>query len=352
MSIGSPAKVNSAKRPRRGVLALLLLGAAATALAVAAAAWHFKDRWLPAKDGVRPGVANEVPAAALADYTPEDTAAVLVVNVSELRRTPGLGERLPALLAPWVGEGLLPRRLGLVGVDLLRDTDVVTLLVTDSDRAHPLLLLRGRFDAARFQVAPGRLREVTEETPAGRFRLYEDADGAKAAPGYFAAVGTEYLLFSESKAQVVAALAGAAEGRKPLPRDSGLRDALERLDRRQAVWGAAALDRLRPMPRLQRGIADSAIRPVLDQAVRIEGGLDVSGKLTLHARLDAANPDEAETLAERAADLTKQCWIALEALTPGTDYPKGAEPLLRLLAGAKVERDGSSVTLRSSIDPR
>ncbi len=118
------------------------------------------------------------------------------------------------------------------------------------------------------------------------------------------------------------------------------------------MWGAASLGRLRPLTRLQPRLADSAIRPVLEHAVRIEGGVDVSGAVTLNVRLDAADPDEAEALAERAADLTKQCWIALEAFTPGTDYPKGAEPLLRLLAGARVERDGSSVTLRSSVDPR
>src|SRR5260370_5203982 len=132
MSIGSLASVNKAEWPRRGGSALLLVGAAATALAVAAVAWHFKGRWLPPKDGVRPGVANDVPAAALADYTPEDTAAVLVINVGELRRTPGLGERLPALLGPWGREGLLTRRLGLVGLDLLGDPDGGTLLVKES----------------------------------------------------------------------------------------------------------------------------------------------------------------------------------------------------------------------------
>jgi hypothetical protein len=247
---------------------------------------------------------------------------------------------------------LLSRRLKLVGVDLLRDADAVCLLVTDTDRAHPLLLLRGRFDAARFQVAPGRLRELEEETPAGRFRLYEHAEAGGAAPGYFAAAGKEYLIFSESKGQVVAALTQAADPRRTSPRDTGLRLALERLDRRQAVWGAAVLERLRPMPRLEPRVADGVLRPILEQAVRIEGELDVSGELTLRVRLDAADPDAAEALAEKVRDCGKNCQAILLIGTAGKDYPREAEPLLHLLAGAEVERVGSSVRLSGRADAR
>jgi hypothetical protein len=334
-----------------------LLGAATVALAVAALAWFLRENWQswrmrrqPNQERIEPGLANEVSAGELDDYLPEDTAALLVVDYRRLRETPGALEHVRPLLHPTSGgEGLLPQRLDLVGVEPDQDVDGVCLLNGIDDTGYPLVLLRGRFDAGRFQVGPNRLRPLTAANSAATFHVYEYGDPKGTDTGYFAVIGTDCLLFSRSKDNVLTALRQTIQPRRVPLRDAALSEALQRVDRSKAVWGAASLNRLSTMPRLKPPVVDGALRPIVEQAVRIEGELDVrDGQLRLRVRLDAASAEETDKLVQKIEELKYACEAALMLGEAGKDYPRAVEPILRLLSEARIEREGTTVTVSGS----
>jgi hypothetical protein len=318
-----------ARRPWRILLLTALVGAGL----VLGAGWLLRD-WLP---GLGRSDEDQFAPDALAGYVPEDSGAVLTLDLQSIREAPVVRRHLEAPLRHLVrrGEGRLPW-LKLAGIDPLADVDWLQLSFAPESGAQPLWLARGRFDRARFQVGPGKLRTKTED----HFRVYEYA-GRPGPATTLAPVG-DILAFSETPARVTGALVHASHPGPSLVQDPILRELLSTVDRRQSLWLVASLPKLGPVARLDNFALELVLHPIMTHAESVHGGVRCGDDLRAEFHFRAVSEESAGKLAEL---IQSACGVAqtLPDL-PGID--PDLAPLLRLLGTGRLARQGKAVVLR------
>jgi hypothetical protein len=287
-------------------------------------------------------VAESFPALGLQEYLPGDAVAVFNLDVKRWREAPavqkGLQEALRQVLRKEeAGQGWLP----LAGIDPFRDFDDVRILLSARAVFDPLVIFRGRFDLSRFQTGPGELSRRVVSADGGRFALYEYQDRRRGEIVTVAPAG-DYLAVCDAQAPVLTALRNIAASGPTASLDNRLSELLEKVDRRQQFWLAVAMEKLRPVPRLDSKALELILRPILQHADGIWGGLtaaeDVRAEFVFQARDEAA----ARNLEEL---LRSSCEVAQGAhLLPGVD--EAALPLFRLAGSGEVSRDGTAVRLK------
>lgn len=274
---------------------------------------------------------------ALDGYLPPDAGAVYTLNPRPALDTPA-GRRLAVPMRqflekekadhPWVD---------YLGGDLLDETDGAQFIFCPPDLDHPLVLLRGRFDAARFAVGPGKLREASD----GPFAFFELAEPRPGAVASLAQVGG-CVAVCDSRPRFLAALNHAAAPAPAALQDARLHELLHQVDQKQFVWLAVSFDKLGPIPRLSDLGLETVLRPVLKHAESVRGGVAVGdavrGEFIFRARGDA----DAGQLEQ---DLTASCTVAQGAyLIPGLD--PSLLPLLEFMGTGTTTREGREITLR------
>jgi hypothetical protein len=316
---------------RRKAAAVL---AAVTALAVGL----ILPFWKPWRSYPEAPVVEHFPEGALDGYLPEDARGVLTVNLRPLPAAPAARKQFRKPLEQLIGRGEGDHPwMGLLGVDPFTDLDRIRVVFCTRGPDRPLWLARGRFDPARFQTGPGKLRERVEDG----FRVYEYTDPAGGRVTTLALAG-DTLAASDDRARVYAALAYAAGSRKAVRVDPALVKLLGKVDRGQALWLAVSLDKLGHVGRLPSLGLELMLRPVLKHARSARGGVtcaeDVRAEFHFEAR-DEAGADDLET------GLRSACETAAGASLLFRIEPD-LLPLLRLLATGEVTRDGLEVRLR------
>ncbi len=272
-------------------------------------------------------------ADALADYLPADAGAVYTLTLRQTLASPA-GRRLADPMRsfldtekgshPWMDD---------LGADPINDVDWAQFIFCPPDLDRPLVLLRGRFDPARFAVGPGKLHQTSD----GRFSFFE----LPGRPTALALVG-DYLVVCDSRPRFLAALNYAAAPRPAALEDARLAGLLRQVDRKQSVWLAVSVDQLGPVPRLTDFGLETVLRPVLRHAESVSGGVttadDVRGDFVFRAHTDA----DAKELDQ---DLIASCTVAQGAyLLPGLD--PSLLPLLEFMGTGATARDDRDVTLR------
>jgi hypothetical protein len=270
---------------------------------------------------------------ALADYLPADAGAVYTLDVRRTLESPA-GRRVVGPLRlfldkekgnhPWIDD---------LGADPVNDIDWAQFLFCPPDLDHPLVLLRGRLDAARLSVGPGKLGETSD----GPFTFFE-------LPGRATSLARagDTVAVCDSRPRFLAALNYAVAPRPVVLQDARLRELLRQVDRKQSVWLAVSFDKLGPVPRLADFGLETVLRPVLRYAESVRGGVtvgeDVRGEFVFRARTDA-------DAGELDQDLTASCTVAQGAyLIPGLD--PSLLPLLEFMGTGATSRDGREITLR------
>jgi hypothetical protein len=278
------------------------------------------------------------PPGALDNYLPPDTAAVVSIDLRELRDKgvldKPLGKELhEALTADELG---LPFRL--LGVDPAADVDTVRLAFSARDHGRPLVFLRGRFDRGRFQTGPGQLEEFRQDG----FRLYRFKDAGREIT---LAQAGDTLVAGLVRQRVVAALRCVSGKGTATLNDERLKAILDKVDRNRAVWLAANLARL-GAPMMPREIA-APLRPVFEETEGLWGGV-VWGE-AIQAEVNFSTGAEANAV-RLEAHLKEVVKVArLLALLPGRNEYVTA--LLRLLADPGITRRGNEVTLQTRLSP-
>ena len=151
----------------------------------------------PAEAGPAPVFAD----GALDGYLPPDAGAVYTVHLGQALATPA-GRSLIAPLRRFLeGEGTVRPWLDSLGADPLHDLERLQFVFAPPDLNQPLVLLKGRFDAARFRAGRGLLREASD----GPFRFYEAPGPAHGPATDMAPVG-DVLAVSASRPRLLAAL--------------------------------------------------------------------------------------------------------------------------------------------------
>jgi hypothetical protein len=325
-----PARGRGPVRRRKAAVVLAAVAALVVGLTLAF--------WKPWRGYPEGPVVEHFPEGALDGYLPEDARGVLTVNLRPLLAAPAAREHFRKPLEQLIGRGEREHPwMGLLGVAPLTDLDRIQVVFCSRDRDRPLWLARGRFDAARLQTGPGKLRERIDEG----FRVYEYPDPAAGRVTTLALAG-DTLAASDDRARVYAALVYAAGSRKAVRVDPALEELLRKVDRGQVLWLAVSFDKLGRVGRLPSLGLDLMLRPVLNHARSARGGVtcgeDVRAEFHFEAR-DEAGADRLETGVRSACEAAGGA-----SLLPGIE--PHLLPLLRLLATGEVTRDGLEVRLR------
>lgn len=284
---------------------------------------------------------NRFPSGVLADYVPEDSEAVLAVNVRTLRESPlgwqQLGPSVQQLLRQ--AERRL-RWLDLLGLKPLDDLDSLNISFAPAIGGEPLWLARGRLDRSRIQTGPNKLHEATLD----HFRVWEYVDRPAKQTTLLTPVG-DMLIVSETRSRLLAALQQASDPWPVAVRDATLRQLLGQVDRQQSLWLAASIKSLGAIAGIDNYLLKLVLRPLLAHAESVYGGISCGEDVRAEFHFGASTDEDAARL-ETA--LQSICETA-----PGAALFLGRQkellPLLRLLGAAKIRRDGKMILLRSRL---
>ncbi len=277
---------------------------------------------------------NRIPDGVLADYVPEDSAAVLVVDVRQLREMPmGRQYLWPTIqqLARQI-EHRLPW-LKLMGINLPDDSDTLRISFASKGGGEPILLARGQFDRSRLQIGPNKLQESTLD----HFRIWEFREPDAKQAALIALVG-DTLVVSETRNRVQAALRQASDPQPIRVREGILRQQLAKVDCRQSLWLAASMKNLDSISQVDNYLIRMILRPLVAHAQSVYGGIACAEDLQAELHFSTSTDDDADHL---EADLKSICEAA-----PGITLLRRKNellPLLRLLAAGQVSREGKSI---------
>lgn len=321
------------RRPRR---LRVLAGATGTCFAVLFAilfcVWVLRAR----RDG-NADLGNHFPPGVLADYVPEDSAAVLAVNVRQLRETLIAQPHLRPLLQQLIkqAEGRLPW-LDPTEISLLDDLDTLLISSASNSRGDPVLLARGRIDGSRFHSGPDQLQAKIRDG----FHIWEYNDPSSKQNTLLVIVG-DTLVVSKAQGRVQAALKQASDPQPIRVRDTMLRELLMRVDHRQSLWLAASIKRLGPVSDIDDYLLKILLRPLLAHSESVFGGITCGEDLQAELHFSTATDEDT---AQLEADLESICAAAPGAALLGRHNE--LLPLLRLLAAGQISREGKSILLR------
>ncbi|HJU11469.1 MAG TPA: hypothetical protein VJ728_11360 [Candidatus Binataceae bacterium] len=329
----SRAAESISRRPRR---LLLLAGTTGASFIVLITIVFYSWVLRAGRDG-DDDLGNRVPPGVLADYMPEDSAAVLVVNVRQLRETAMGRQNL------WPSIQQLTRQierrlpwLRLAGINPLDDLDTLLISFASKGSGEPILLARGQFDRSRLQIGPDKLQESTLD----HYRIWEYSEPDVKQTTLIALVGAT-LVVSETRSRVQAALRQASDPQPIRVHDTILRQMLAKVDRRQSLWLAASIKGLGSISTIDNYLLKMILRPLAAHAESVYGGIAFTEDLQAELHFSTCTDDDADRL---EADLKSICEAA-----PGiTLLGRNNEllPLLRLLAVGQISREGKNILLR------
>lgn len=293
------------------------------------------NRWRGVDD-----LGNRFPPGALLDYVPEDSEAVLAVNVRSLLESP-VGNRLMPLLQQMIrrGERQLPW-MDLLGLNPIDDLDSLQISFAPGTSGEPLWLARGRLDRSRIQIGPDKLQETTVD----HFRVWEYTERRPKRRTWIAPVG-DMLVVSETPGRALSALKQASAPRPIAVRDATLRELLTKVDRRQSVWLAASIKSLGSIAGIEDPFLKLVLRPLLEHSESVYGSIACREDVQVELHFRAATAEGAQRL---EAVLQSMCEAA-----PGLGYLLGRQKelllLLRLLGSGKTHREGNEVLLHCEL---
>ncbi|HEY7328284.1 MAG TPA: hypothetical protein VH592_11615 [Gemmataceae bacterium] len=279
---------------------------------------------------------SRFPPDALADYLPEDSAAVIGVNFHELLVSPIGRQHLRKSLQQLIvrSEQQLP---WLEWTRIRPIEDIENLLISFASRGggEPLLLARGRIDRSRFQIGSGML----EQKLLDHSRIWEYSDRPAKETTLLAVVG-DMLVVSDSRGRVQAALKQASNPQPTSVRDANLRELLTKVDRKQSIWVAVSVKQLGPVSAIENYLLRMIVRPVLMHADIVYGGITCAEDIRAELHFRSATEENAAHL---ETDLKSICDAA-----PGAGLlarQNEVQPLLRLLAVGRIRREGKTIHL-------
>ncbi|HTU89388.1 MAG TPA: hypothetical protein VMF69_04755 [Gemmataceae bacterium] len=279
---------------------------------------------------------NRVPPGILAEYVPEDSEAVLAVNIRQMLETPVGRQHLGPFLQQLIEKnGRQLPWLELAGIKSIEDIDSILISFSPGVGGGPVWLARGRFDRSHFQIGSDKLQEKILD----RFRVWEHNDRLLKRITLLAPVGN-MLVASETPGRVQSALRQASNPQPIHVRDAVLRELLSKVDRRQSLWLAASIRSLGPISNIDNYLLKMVLRPLLSHSESVDGGISCGEDLRAELHFSTATDEDAVQL---EMDLKCLCEAAPGAALLGQQNE--LLPLLRFLGNGQIHRDGKLILL-------
>src|SRR6266851_5895681 len=227
-------------------------------------------------------------AADIDPYLPNDTEAVLTINVRQILDAPFIKKDAFAEFRKSLDErsGAL-KHLKDLDLDPQKDFDSIVLANSNGDPDRSLLIVHGRFEVAKFEA---KANEIAKAQPdqwtvttipdgaGGQYKVLKSAkwfdfSGVRPAlknkPAYIALLDKRVLVAAPEKDLIIDALDKAQGRKKTALKSKELGQLLEKANGKQSIWIAmlpSALGKILPLD------DDSGFRDELAKIEAISGG--------------------------------------------------------------------------------
>ena len=316
-------------------------------------------------------------AAALDKYLLDDTDFLIVVEVKPLLASPLVAKQHRKQIEELLKSEPVQVWLKDAGFDPLRDVERIVLLMsrschgTDKDPqgAGPVVLVQGRFDAAKVQA---KMEQLAKDSPHGvkvdaQGEIYRLTIPNAPFPVFFAQLDRNTLMLAAKKKELVAEARDKAAGKKKTAlKSEAVRDFLKQRKPDQplqimadgsAIWESSFSSTV------QMGVQITKVtHTTLEDLgiLRLRGGLSVGEKIKGSLTLKVKDADTAKQTAELFRMGVNKVGKSFEAKVKALAQNRGENlerankrdlaPLRKAVDDTIVEADASSVTLTTEID--
>jgi hypothetical protein len=295
-------------------------------------------------------------------YLPEDTEAVLTINVRQILDAPFIKKDAFAELRKALEDrGGALKHLKDLDLDPQKDIDSIVITNSNGDPDRSLLIVHGRFEVAKFEA---KAAEMAKEHPdqwsittipdgaGGQYKVLKSArwydfSGIKPAlkkkPAYIALLDKRVLVATPEKDMMIDALDKAKGRKKAALKSKELARLLEKANGKQSVSLAilpSALIKLLPSD------YDGLARDGLEKTEAISGGFTLDDDVKLEVAAAVKDGDVARELSTEINELLN---IGLTLVALASHEKKELEPLLDAIKSIKATAKGNAIILRGSM---
>ena len=301
-------------------------------------------------------------AADLDPYLPDDTEAVVSINVRQILDAPIFKHQAFDTVRKSLEErsGSL-KHLKDLDLDPQKDIDSLVLAMTGGDPDRALLIVRGRFETAKFEAKAIELAKtepkkwkitLIPDGAGGQYKVLQstqwlDFSGVQPRltnkPAYVALLDKRVLVASPAKDLIIDAL-DKAKGRKRSDlKSKELKNLLEKANGKQSVW-VAALPRV--IGKLLPKDDDSGFKDELEKVEALSGGITIDEEVKVELALAVQDATVARELSSTINDGVNFL-LTFVALT--SREKKELEPALDALKTIKATTKGNAIIVKAAI---
>ena len=301
-------------------------------------------------------------AADVDPYLPNDTEAVLTINVRQILDAPFIKKEALADLRKKLeegGNGL--KHLKDLDLDPEKDIDSIVLTNSNGDPDRSLLIVHGRFEVNKFEAKAADIAKAhpdhwsittIPDGTGGQYKVLKssrwfDFSGVKPTlkqkPAYVALLDKRVLVASPEKDLIIDALDKAKGRKKTELKKKELGQLLEKANGKQSVWIAvlpSALGKVLPLD------DDSSVRDELAKIEAISGGFTIEDDVKLEIALAVKDGDVAREL---TTEINEGLNIALTLVALASHEKKELEPALDALKSLKATAKGNTIILKGAV---
>ncbi len=300
-------------------------------------------------------------AADVDPYLPDDTEAVLTVNVRQILEAPFIKKNAAAGLKNLLGDALIGKHLKDLDLDPQKDLDSLVLTNSGGDPDRSLLIVHGRFEVAKFEAKADELArsqpkswKITKipDGKGGQYKVLESTrwfdlssgrPRTKEQPAYLALLDKRVLIGSPAKDLLIDALDKAKGSKKGTLKSKELKGLLEKANGKQSIWIALlpkAVGKLIPDD------DDSPVRDELDKIEAISGGITVDDEVKLELALSVKDADVAKEL---STEINEGLNILLTVAALASHEKKEWQPVLDGLKTVKATCKSNTIILKGAL---
>jgi hypothetical protein len=302
-------------------------------------------------------VALPARAAEVDKFLPNDTEAVITLNVRQVLDSPLVKKYGEEEIKKALNKDEKAKKiLAALGLDPLKDINSVTIAVATLAPGQGLnkglLIVHGKFDTDKFRA---KAEEVVKEQgdalkvhKVGGYTIYETKPAKeKGTPGgldamFVGLVSSNTLVAGGTQDAVVEALDKDA-GKKKSGVNKELQGLLEKADAKQSLWAVTPASALRKSP---LGKQDDA-KAFLAKCESISLGVTVADDVKAQLLFAATNATAAKDLTAKLNDGLEQAKQIVGFLVTNN---KDVAPVVDFLDTVKVAAQGNAVTVKGEFD--
>jgi hypothetical protein len=298
-------------------------------------------------------------AADVDPYLPNDTEAVLTINVRQILDAPFIKKEALADLRKKLeegGSGL--KHLKDLDLDPEKDLDSIVLTNSNGDPDRSLLIVHGRFEVNKFEAKAAEIAKAhpdhwsittIPDGTGGQYRVLKssrwfDFSGVKPAlkqkPAYVALLDKRVLVASPEKDLIIDALDKAKGRKKTELKHKELGQLLEKSNGKQSIWIAVLPTSLGKILPLDDDNSDLA------KIDAISGGFTIEDDVKLEIALAVKDGDAARELTTKLNELLN---IGLTLAAFASHEKKELEPALDALKSLKATAKGNTIILKGAV---